>query len=779
MTPERRRLAAGALAVVGVAAMAGSAWMYRRQSATPSSPPPVLSASIEDLTKKHPKLERFSRDPKLGSLLKEFAVAYTLGGLPRAKQLAEERGLLNSADELIFTILTESDDPKELEQEIEKRGARVTGHGDRALNVAVPWSKIEEEVASGKSPDELLTGFSQLDDVRGIVPTERAVGHRAGPTEGVQKTRADVWQRAGFRGAGVKVGVIDPEVSKAPQFLGTALPANTTLRMNGCVGPGGRSLDGDGLHGVAAAEIIHEMAPDAQLFIACGAEDWDAAVNWLVGQGVRVISHSAGSMTGRRNGKGRQQQRIDQLAKQGIVWVNSAGNEAKRFHRGRLTGKSGWHEFAPGKTAMGFVQNDETEIKLTFSWSEWDARLVSDYDLYLFDSSMREIARSEDKNPILRQPQEVLTARGRPGAKYFIGIKANGGASAATFILDVRGADTIDYPTPAGSLSSPCDAAGAVAVGAVDWNTDKLASYSSLGPTEDGRSKPELSAPSSVSSVVFKGTFSGTSAAAPHVAGAAAVLWGRYPQYSRNDVVSVLMSRSKDLGPAGRDTMFGAGRLDLGDPATVAAPNPAVVVAPPTAPPVPGAPAPSPGDDGPSFDIPWKKIGAVLAFGVTGALAAVVGLVWMVASALSGGKKRAAPRPVAFAPAPRPAAFAPAQRAAPPPRAPSRASVSVGWSATLTATAGPTLGTVTAITDEPLSIGRASTSVIHLESKQVSSTHCWIQKTLEGCWVTDAGSRNGTTVNGQRVTRHFLQPGDLVGVGPAQFRLDVYPISPA
>lgn len=792
MTPERRRtVVAGAVLGVGVVMTLTAAVLYRRQTQPGVTPPPALSASIDDLAKKHPKLEKLSKDPKLGSLLKEFAVAYTLGGLPRAKELARSRGLLNSADELIFTILTESDDTKALEQEIERRGGRVAGRDERELNVAVPWTKIEEEVGSGKSPDEILTGFSQLDDVRGIVPTERHEGHKTGTTQGVQKTRTELWQKAGFRGAGVKVGIVDPAVSKAPQFLGNALPANTPLWLNGCVGPGGMSVDGDGLHGVAAAEIIHEMAPDAQLFIACGAEDWDGAVSWLVAQGVRIINHSAGSLTGRRNGKGKQQQRIDQLARQGIVWVNSAGNEAKRFHRGKLTGKPGWHEFAPGKTAMSFVQNDEPEIKITFNWSEWDAKLVSDYDVFLFDAQMNELARSENKNAILRQPQEVLTTRGRPGATYHVGLKANSGASPATFILDVRGASKIDYPTPLGSLSSPCDAVGAVAVGAVDWDTDKLASYSSLGPTEDGRTKPEISAPSSVSSLVYKGTFSGTSAAAPHVAGAAAVLWGRFPQYSRNDVVSVLLSRAKDLGPAGHDTMFGAGRLDLGDPATAVAPNPAVVTVPPSAPPVPGAPPPSTGDDGPAFEIPWGKIGAVLGIGGVGAIATVVGLVWVVASALSGGKKRAAARPAvpapfvarpvgpARGPAPGPHSPAAVHVAAPQPRLPTHSSPALGWSATLSATAGPTLGTVTAITDEPISIGRATTSVIRVDAKQVSSTHCWIQKTREGCWVTDAGSRNGTTVNGQRVSRHFLQPGDVIGVGPAQFRLDVYPIAPA
>ncbi len=54
----------------------------------------------------------------------------------------------------------------------------------------------------------------------------------------------------------------------------------------------------------------------------------------------------------------------------------------------------------------------------------------------------------------------------------------------------------------------------------------------------------------------------GTSMAAPHVAGALAVLLstGRTPQ----EAVDRLLATAQDLGPAGRDDQFGVGRVDLG-----------------------------------------------------------------------------------------------------------------------------------------------------------------------------------------------------------------------
>ncbi|SCL35795.1 type VII secretion-associated serine protease mycosin [Micromonospora pallida] len=58
-------------------------------------------------------------------------------------------------------------------------------------------------------------------------------------------------------------------------------------------------------------------------------------------------------------------------------------------------------------------------------------------------------------------------------------------------------------------------------------------------------------------------TVDGTSAAAPLVAGAAALIRSRYPQASAADVVNRLVSTARDVGPPGRDDRYGFGRLDL------------------------------------------------------------------------------------------------------------------------------------------------------------------------------------------------------------------------
>lgn len=96
----------------------------------------------------------------------------------------------------------------------------------------------------------------------------------------------------------------------------------------------------------------------------------------------------------------------------------------------------------------------------------------------------------------------------------------------------------------------------------------RLSSFSSRGPTEDGRTKPDIAAPGSNIMAASAGSgdgyvsLSGTSMASPFAAGVAALVKAVDPALGPDDVRRILFETAHDWGPEGHDVDYGNGRLD-------------------------------------------------------------------------------------------------------------------------------------------------------------------------------------------------------------------------
>ena len=135
---------------------------------------------------------------------------------------------------------------------------------------------------------------------------------------------------------------------------------------------------------------------------------------------------------------------------------------------------------------------------------------------------------------------------------------------------------------------SPSNNPAAFAVGAVD-NNDQIYAYSSRGSSACGGSTgpfPEMVAPGvNVRTTDRYGlytTATGTSLAAPHIAGGLALLLSAYPELDAGMQEQALINSAVDLGASGPDDVFGYGRLDLFSAFNWAATAPTSTPPPPT-----------------------------------------------------------------------------------------------------------------------------------------------------------------------------------------------------
>ena len=443
----------------------------------------------------------------------------------------------------------------------------------------------------------------------------------------VSITNAAAWHSAGITGAGVRVGVIDyfdltvwniAEHGPVPTVANDHLFCRDSLGVAVCFPDGSIVNDvSGGNHGVAVVETVKDMAPGADIYIASvtTASDLLAAVDWFAAHGVAIITRSLGAaFDGPGDGTGPLAAVVDAAAARGITWFNSGGNDAAGGYM-RFTAtdvdNDGRMEFGPDGDELLRINHDiglgRPACNFWFDGIRWSndwylpAAQVTDYRIEVYESTVftlgqhfnpsdAQLRRLDfDGDPTNGTQQVTYDSNQRTGAPPLEAV--DGGYcvtnGAASFLRIVRNTatpigavpDTIeialgssailesDYSDVAGSAAKPVVDSrnpALVAVGAVDPAAGStIASYSSQGPTTDGRIKPDMSAPSCYALVVWGSCFNGTSAASPVAAGMAALLLGRGLAVSGAPLAALTKHLVTDLGIPGPDNVFGSGKARL------------------------------------------------------------------------------------------------------------------------------------------------------------------------------------------------------------------------
>jgi len=483
---------------------------------------------------------------------------------------------------------------------------------------------ITAKVSSGLLSDitdlggEIVNQFAKYDAVRAWVPLAavEAVAALAGlqhvrppdemETRKINTSTGDIAHRAnlaranlGIAGAGIKIGVISDSVDNLATVQSSGdLPAVTVLS-----GQSGTPASGEG---TAMLEIVYDLAPSAQLYFATaygGQAQFATNIQALRNAGCHVIVDDVAYFAEPVFQDGIIAQAVTNVVNSGALYFSSAGNDGNAND-----GTSGTWEgdfvdsgqnYMSGMTNLGDIHSfgasttntilGDTSSVITLQWSDAGGASANDYDLYLLSSDLSTLIDASDAAQDGNDtPYEAIDSSSRNDVGNKLMIVRYSGSARFLHLATNRG--RLSIPT-AGAVWGHSAAAEAIAVAAVSaagmsspfTGSKVVETFSSDGPRRvfyqaNGtaltpgnflasggalRDKPEISGADGVACAASGfNPFYGTSAAAPHTAAIAALVWSTNLALTPTQVRNAMTSTAIDIEAAGTDRDSGVGIID-------------------------------------------------------------------------------------------------------------------------------------------------------------------------------------------------------------------------
>lgn len=380
--------------------------------------------------------------------------------------------------------------------------------------------------------------------------------------------------------------------------------------------------------GRAMAQIIHDLAPGAQLYFRTGffsPGDFALGIKQLKDSGCTVIVDDVTFITEPFMKDGIVAKTVDTVASEGVSYFSAAGNFANKSYEKNFTPVDATSIGFAGKSAHDFSGTGDMFQKIRLAPGnytfvlQWVDNIYSagetsgtNYDLDMF------ISRNTDgsgligfnRDNTLGDPIEFIpvTIPGPDSVDYNVLIVNNtttGNPSRIKYIVFSGGIRFMEYNEGNSTLVGQANAMGAIAVGAARYdkappymNPPLIESFSSLGGTTTNgviRQKPDIVGPDGVNTTVKMGqdypnsaldgwsNFFGTSAAAPHAAAVAALLTEGRRKFlgqqntTPDQIRSLLTTTATDMVTPGFDFISGFGLINADSAMrTFAAPTPSI-----------------------------------------------------------------------------------------------------------------------------------------------------------------------------------------------------------
>ncbi|MBI1731684.1 MAG: S8 family serine peptidase [Gammaproteobacteria bacterium] len=466
----------------------------------------------------------------------------------------------------------------------------------RALEADIEIANAKLGIIQAWVPYDRIREVSELLFVQRVTQPDYAV-HRSGSvqTEGDAILRADELRALGWDGTGVKVGIIsDGPRGRALAQASGDLPANVALYGSCTTAKAIPSQCVPELlcsEGTAIAEIIHDIAPGAELAIGAGITELEfiQSVDDLVNDfGADIVVDDIGFYAQPFFEDGIVAEAVAEVTDQ-VLYVSAAGNSGIGHHEAQFSPMSfqgdTLHDFGLGTV---FGPDATMDIRIDPGGSavpllQWNDRFGdsgNDYDLFLLNAAETDLlcpqCGSAEFQTGTQDPFEAFcyynATQTEVRGKLIVSRASGSNRRLELFLLG--SAIPAEYNQPGGSIFGHPAVRDAIAVGAIDAadpGQNNVEPYSSRGPARIdfpsvvSRPKPDLAGIDGVSvtgAAGFPSPFFGTSAAAPHVAAVAALLKHAVPLATPEILRDALKDSAVDIGAAGRDSLSGTGRID-------------------------------------------------------------------------------------------------------------------------------------------------------------------------------------------------------------------------